>query len=199
MSREDIATIFPEPEKFVVGMKLYRVVQNVRCSSSKTDVNTCQLLNDLDALEDEAQSTKSTSSECSAATRSTLSLFSKHSSDHSVQTPSRKRSVSSGMATNLNKVPKLSEHDKSRMEFKLPIFSPDIEKCIRKDAFYTSAQRNKLIREACRALQGYCREQDRPVSNDDKRLLAHLLYERAPKSLGDLKPTPGKEPEVKMF
>ena len=103
------------------------------------------------------------------------------------------------MATNLNKVPKLSEHDKSRIEFKLPIFSPDIEKCIRKDAFYTSAQRNKLIREACRALQGYCKEQDRPVSNDDKRLLAHLLYERAPKSLGDLKPTPGKEPEVKMF
>ena len=184
MSREDIATIFPQPEKFVVGMKLYRVVQNVRSSSSQTDVNTCQLLNDLDALEDEAQSTKSTSSGCSAATRSTL--FSKHSSDHSVQTPSRKHSVSSGMATNLNKVPKLSDHDKSRLEFKLLIFSPDIEKCIRKDAFYTSAQRNKLIREACRALQGYCREQDRPVSNDDKRLLAHLLYERAPKSLGDL-------------
>ena len=106
MSREDIATIFPQPEKFVVGMKLYRVVQNVRTSSCQTDVNTCQLLNDLDALEDEAQSTKSTSSGCSAATRSTLSLFSKHSSDHSVQTPSRKRSISSGMATNLNKVPK---------------------------------------------------------------------------------------------
>lgn len=86
--------------------------------------------------------------------------------------------VSSGMATNLNKVPKLSKHDKSRMEFKLPEFSPDIEKCIRKDAFYTSAQRNKLIHEACRALQGYCREQDCPVSNDDKRLLAHLLYDR---------------------
>ena len=86
MSREDIATIFPQPEKFM-GMKLYRIVQNVRSSSSsQTDVNTCQLLNDLDGLENE--STKSTSSGCSAATRSTLSLFSKPSSDHSIQTPS---------------------------------------------------------------------------------------------------------------
>lgn len=84
MSREDIATIFPQPEKFVMGMKLYRIVQNVRSSSSsQTDVNICQLLNDLDALENE--STKSTSSGCSAATRSTLSLFSKPSSDHSNQ------------------------------------------------------------------------------------------------------------------
>ena len=49
MSREDIATIFPQPEKFM-GMKLYRIVQNVRSSSSsQTDVNTCQLLNHLDA------------------------------------------------------------------------------------------------------------------------------------------------------
>ena len=96
------------------------------------------------------------------------------------------------MATSVKKVQKMS-----REAFKLPVFSPDIEKCIRKDAFYTSAQRNKLIHEACRALQGYCREQDCPVSNDDKRLLAHLLYEKAPKSLGDpLKPTHGKEPEV---
>ena len=42
MSREDIATIFLRPEKFVMGMKLYRIVQNVcSWSSSQTDVNTC--------------------------------------------------------------------------------------------------------------------------------------------------------------
>ena len=82
-----------------------------------------------------------------------------------IQTPSRKRSRSSCMATSVKKVQKMS-----REAFKLPVFSTDIEKCIRKDAFYTSAQRNKLIREAWRALQGYCREQDRPVSNDEKRM-----------------------------
>ena len=46
LSREDIATIFPQPDKFVLGMNLYKVVQKVRaCNSpSQTQVDTCQLL-----------------------------------------------------------------------------------------------------------------------------------------------------------
>ena len=76
--------------------------------------------------------------------------------------------------------------------FTLPFFSLDIEWCIKKDAFYTGPQRNELIREACTALYGYCRQQARPVIVDDKKYLALRLYKLAPKSLGD----PGDYPEV---
>ena len=34
MSWKEIATFFPRPEKFIMGMKLYGIVQNVRSSSS---------------------------------------------------------------------------------------------------------------------------------------------------------------------
>ena len=44
--------------------------------------------------------------------------------------------------------------------FKLPKFSTDIERCICNDSFYT--QRNKIIRESCTALYGYCREKRGP-------------------------------------
>jgi len=44
------------------------------------------------------------------------------------------------------------------------------------DAFYTSAQRNKLIREACMALRGHCRGEGIPVTNEAKKSLAKLLY-----------------------
>ena len=87
------------------------------------------------------------------------------SSSHSLQT-TQKHSPPSGVKANSAKFPKLS--DESKVKFKLPAFSPDIETCIRKDAFYTFQQQNKLIPEACRALQGHCREQDQATTNDDK-------------------------------
>ena len=75
------------------------------------------------------------------------------------------------------------------MSFKLPVFSPDIEKCIQKDAFYTSAQRNKLIREACMALRAHCRGGGSPVMNEAKKKLAKQLYDLVSKSLEDPKST----------
>lgn len=53
--------------------------------------------------------------------------------------------------------------------------------CIKKDAFYTPAQRNKLIKEGCRALRGHCWAKDSAVTNDEK---SRMLYELAPMSLG---------------
>ena len=50
LSREDIATIFPQPEKFVLGMKLYKVVQKVR-ATKQLDIDTQELLRELDAAE----------------------------------------------------------------------------------------------------------------------------------------------------
>ncbi len=69
--------------------------------------------------------------------------------------------------------------------FHLPVFSPDLQRCIKNDAFYTTTQRNKLIKEACTALRGYYWEKEQPVSNDSKRMLAKTLVDLAPKSLGD--------------
>ena len=62
--------------------------------------------------------------------------------------------------------------------------------------FYTSAQRNKIIRESCTALYGYCRENERPVTSGDKHMLAKLICDCAPNSLGD-SGNP-EEPEVNV-
>ena len=103
----------------------------------------------------------------------------------------RSRSTSSSSATSAGSPQKKM---KNASDFKLPKFSPDIEKCIRNDSFYTSPQRNKIICESCTALYGYCREKERPVTSGDKHMLAKLICDCAPKSLGD--PGDPDEPEV---
>lgn len=70
-------------------------------------------------------------------------------------------------------------------EYRLPHFPPDIKRCIKNDAFYSVAQRNKLIKEGCRALRGHCWGDDRTVTNEEKKKLSRMLFELAPKSLGD--------------
>lgn len=86
--------------------------------------------------------------------------------------------------------------DSTQFPFKLPAFSPSLKECIKKDSFYTSSQRNRLIKESCLALRGYCWQVVKPVSSADKKNLAVLLHEIAPKSLGD----PGtSSPEVSGF
>lgn len=85
-------------------------------------------------------------------------------------------------------------------EFKLPVFSPDLRTCIRDDSFITTTQRNRLIKEACTALRGYCWEKDKCVTNHDKRSLAKKLYELAPLSLGDPESKRlGTPPEVSII
>ena len=76
---------------------------------------------------------------------------------------------------------------RQKYDFTLPPCGQDIKKCINKDAFVTSQQRNKLIRESCRALRGYCMNLNRDCSCLDKESLAKDLYSLAPKSLGDPK------------
>ena len=158
LSREDIAAIFPDHEKFVLGMRLYKIIQNHR-----DDPTTQELLADLsDQFSDDRS-------------LSTNSGQKRSPSCESSSQPKRRKTTTARATT-----------------FALPLFSLDIERCIKKDAFYTGPQRNKLIREACTALYGYCRQQSRPVTVDDKKDLALRLYKLAPKSLGD----PGDHPEV---
>ena len=162
LSHEDIATIFPEHHKFVLGMRLYKIIQNCRAGPS-----TQELLADLSD---------------------------QYSNDHSMGTSSSgsKRPQSSDSST---KPKRACTKSVQSAGFTLPLFSPDIERCIKKDAFYTGPQRNKPIRESCNALCGYCRQQRRAVSIDDKKELASKLCHLAPKSLGD----PGENPEVNLL
>lgn len=127
-------------------------------------------------------------------------LASTPSSSRSSSTPSSSRSSTPFTG---QKRPLLSQPPPSKRtlveksdDFKLPHFPPDIKVCIKKDAFYTPAQRNKLIKEGCRALRGHCWAEDRVVTNSEKKRLSKMLYELAPKSLGD-KDDPSR-PEVRV-
>ena len=47
------------------------------------------------------------------------------------------------------------------------------------------------------APRGHCRGEGNPVTDEAKKTLAKLLYEKAPKSLGDAKDT-GNGPQVRL-
>ena len=162
LSREDIAAIFPGHDKFILGMRLYKIIQSYR-----DEPTTQEILADLS----DQFSADGSSSTSNSGRKQSLS------SESSTQ-PKRRKTTTARATT-----------------FTLSLFSLDIERCIKKDAFYTGTQRSKLIREACTALYGYCRQQCRPVSIDDKKDLALRLYNLAPKSLGD----PGQHPEVNIL
>ena len=174
LSREDIALVFPGPDKFLLGMKLYKLVQTHR--SDPDSINTQELLRDLDNCGDNLADNSSVTNSSVTSRPSTSGT---------------KRSRSTSSATSAGPPQKKLQN---ASDFRLPKFSPDIEKCIHNDSFYTSPQRNKIIRESCTALYGYCREKERPVTSGDKHMLAKLIYDCAPKSLGD--PGDPDEPEV---
>ena len=132
LSREDIAVIFPEKQKFVTGVKLYQEIKRVRKSCALGD--------------DDDDSGRAERTNC--------------------ESTSRQRDSVLGM-------------------YSLPKFSPDIERAIKKDNFHTSVLRNKLIREACRSLKGHCQKECRPPIPAEKRRLGKMLFNLAPKSLGD--------------
>ena len=140
--------------------------------------DTQSLLDELSELEDENASHYSFSSNVRASTTSRTS------------TPCSSRSSSSRKRSAPETLNDVSD------KFKLPIFSPDLKKCINKDGFYTRAQRNKLIKEACMA---YCWERDKPVSSSEKRSLAISLLNLAPKSLGDPPSQIESSPEVRLY
>ena len=62
----------------------------------------------------------------------------------------------------------------TRPEFLLPVFSEDIQKSFLEE----------IIRECCRALQGYCQQHEVPVTSELKKHAAKLLSEKCPNSLG---------------
>ena len=110
LSHEDNAAIFPDHEKFVLGMRLYKIIQNYQ------DVPTTQEL--LADLSDQFSDDRS------------LSTNSGHKQSLSYET-------SQNVGRPLRHVlqPYLSSH-------------LILNGALKKDAFYTGPQRNKLIQEA---------------------------------------------------
>ena len=159
---------------------MFKISQRARLSNKgNRERDTQSLLDELSELEDDNISHSSVSS---------VRISSRMS------TPCSSRSSGSKESRKRIHPDRTSGGDGTSDGFKLPIFSPDLKQCIRKDTFYTSSQRNRLIKEACMALRGYCWEKDRTVSNIDKRLLAKSLLDLAPNSLGDSGST--SSPEV---
>ena len=151
---------------------------------SSLDLSNAGSTNDL--LSDLDETLSRSSRLCGSVTNSSSTESSRKRSqtESSVVPQSEKRRHSSGST------------DECR-SFKLPVFSPDIQKCINKDAFYTPTQTQRLIKESCLALHGHCWENGNTVSNDDKRALAKKLYDLAPNTLGD--PISAKKsPEVRV-
>ena len=160
MTREDIAVLIPD--NFVLGMKLYKVIMNYRQVSVSPSTSTSSIDNeDSDMLNVSQSSSSSVSSTMqSLAVKKRASAFIEGST--------------SDCAKRL----------KSSVKFSLPMFSEDVQRCIDQDAVLTTQQRNKIIRECCRALQGHCRQHGQPVSSDLKRFSAKLLSQQCPNSLG---------------
>lgn len=191
LTREDFSLLFPENDKFLVGSKLYRIAKAQKAIAAKQDMcrDTESLLGDLSAVEGEASCLLQSKHPSRASTpasgvltpsnKSLSNISVPSSSRYSDQPPRKKRCV---------------EATDADIRFKLPVFSPTIRQCIKKDAFYTSTQRNCLIKEACTSLRSYCWEKEESVTNLDKRELARSLCELAPKSLGD---SENCKPEVK--
>ena len=172
LTREDFGVIFPSNDKFLVASRLFRISQQIRMTqSSHSDTNN--LLDELSDIEGENSSYLSLPS----TSHSTLSVHSSKSpsSASKILRKRTKQSLSQSVAKK-----KCTSH-----EFQLPVFSPDLKQCIRKDAFYTSTQRNRLIKESCIAMRGHFWELGEDITNSDKKKLARMLYNLAPKSLGD--------------
>ena len=151
MSREDIAILYPGCEQFILGMKLYKFIQEQRgvvsdSSFGNGSINSGSTSEDFAAPNSRKRST--------------------HNEDLG---SSQKRSVHDDTlsCSSAGSNPCSSTLSNKSSEFKLPFFSRDVEKAIEKDQFYTSAKRSKLIREACRALKGHCRSGNRTVSSRD--------------------------------
>ncbi len=70
-----------------------------------------------------------------------------------------------------------------------------MEEALEKDTFFNPNKRAKLVRRACDALAGYCREHDLQPTGELQAKLSDILISRAPNSLSD--PTHiSKDPSV---
>ena len=206
LTRADFSIIFPSNEKFLLGSRLYKIAKNARNASERTCVDTNEMLDELSDITGVNSSQASfmgvpSSSDSIPLSDSTPS-YSQASTPLSVSRASTSSRASTGTRRSFSRLEvepsgKRQRMDESEAKFKLPVFCPDIKKCIQNDTFYTSTQRNRLIKEACLALRGYYWEKGKSIPTSEKKDLATSLYKLAPKSLGDA--GNDSKPEVKHF
>jgi hypothetical protein len=171
LSREDLAILLPRDDQFILGVKLYKLIQSFRSPSASLDWNYTT---------GSVTATSSCSSDALSKTTVTHTSTPVHAKSSTIVLDSRSSHSSSEFG------PRKRSKDQAGLDdFTLPEFSPDIQHAIKEDSFLTAAKRNKLIRETCRAYKGYCRHLGRQATAEDKRILSKRLYELAPKSLGD--------------
>lgn len=164
MSREDISVLFPEKHQFLLGSRLYREVQRFRQHSMST-------------LESSDQDISSVYGDSSSPNDLVASNGSQTGSQKSLSNSKRPQSTSNSSQA--------KKKNTTLSTFVLPKFSPDITQAVKCDEFYTATLRNKLIREACRALKGHCQQIGKSPTTVEKKALGRKLYDLSPKSLGD--------------
>ena len=117
--------------------------------------------------------------------------------ENGTSNPQQPKSSSSGNGVAKPQQIASRKRPSSSLPFTLPVFEPDLEQAIEKDAFYNPQKRAKLIRKACEAMAGYCRENNITPTTDLREELAKTLVSMAPRSLSD--PTTGKRGESSAY
>ena len=174
MSREDLGILFPE--NFVLGMRLYKIIQKCRGSQSSS-------LTEPDVESVASIFSTPSSSRVQRSNRSIDSDKDSQVSDPSSSRLIKKKHPSPQLPfTDPDAPSKRPKHEQS-ISFSLPMFSEDIEHSIDQDSVFTTQQRNKIIRECCRALQGHCKKNVIPVTSAEKRYAAQLLHKNVQTAL----------------
>ena len=177
-----------------MASKLYKVVQRARAES--VDAGSTQALLDELSFFEKANSWSCSQSCASSSTGSVASMsrsplpFKRlgSCSNAASPVPSLSRSTTSFNSSRKHRspgsVPDSGSTKRSRVneEFTLPFFSPAVQQCIKRDAI---TQHNRLVKEACSALRGFCYERGEAVTTEKRRDLATMLLKLAPKSLKD--------------
>lgn len=187
MSREDTVLLLPGEDTFLVGMKLYKLVQKLRIQWHSQHIDSQYSDSDLECLSTSNLHGRPTTSGSSGGSQMSSSSgvppSSSKSSGTSFQstspsTPSSKPCSESNENSHCDQPPlKRARVSCEAPAFILPCFPPDVQKYIENDAFFTPQQRNKLIRESYRALLGHYRQQNKVVPQTAKHQLSFCSFQ----------------------
>ena len=145
MSMNDIAILFPKEDQFLLGMDLFKYIEKLRATlpeGASTPENGAS----------NRQQPKPSSSGNGVVNSSQPKPLS--SENHTAGPSKQKPSSSVNDVTKPQQFPS-RKRPSSSLPFTLPVFEPDLEQAIEKDAFYDPQKRSKLIRKACEAMAGW--------------------------------------------
>ena len=124
MSREDVGFLFPN--KFVLGMKLYKIIQNCRREQHELSLT-------------ESEYENNNMSSISGSLASSTRILGKCSSTDKASSSSATSEMSA------SKKQKVRSDGDTKPEYLLPQFSEDVQKPFLEDSIFTTPQCNKLF------------------------------------------------------